>query len=70
MGEIILYLGSLSLGEFLLVWASIFTIVLFYLFLLYQLFRLNKDTDGLGVKLNEFISLRKDNQPIKGIRES
>ena len=53
MDEIAVYLGSLSLGEFLIIWAFSVTLLILYLTLLYQLMRLSQDTNSLKLKINE-----------------
>ena len=53
MSEIVLYLGDLSLGAFLIIWTYSVTILLFYLLLLSQFIQSEKDTNSLKFRINE-----------------
>lgn len=70
MAEIALYLGSLSLGEFLLIWTSSVAILSLYLLLLYQLIRLNKDTKSLKLKINAIKGILIDKLKIECFHDS
>jgi hypothetical protein len=52
MGEIFLFLGRLSLGEFLVIWVFFSAIVCFFLIMLYQLNRIEKDANLLIMKID------------------
>jgi hypothetical protein len=47
MKEVFVFLGRLSLGEFLIVWTSVTAVALFYLLLLYYLSQIEKDLNVL-----------------------
>jgi hypothetical protein len=70
MGEIVLYLGGLSLGAFLIIWTYSVTILLFYLLLLYQIIQSNKDTNSLKFRISEVKSLLMDKRKIERFQDS
>lgn len=47
MKEVFVFFGSLSLGEFLIVWTSVAAVAFFYLLLLYYLIQIEKDLNVL-----------------------
>ena len=56
-GEIVNFLGSLSLGEFMLIWVSALLLVFFCLFLLFNIIQIKKSTNLLKVNIKEILYL-------------
>jgi hypothetical protein len=57
MNEVLIFLGRLSLGEFIFIWTSTIVVVLFYLFLFYDLIKIEQDLDLLRVKIKRISEL-------------
>ena len=56
-GEIVNFLGSLSLGEFMLIWVSALLLVFFCLLLLFNIIQIKKSTNLLKVNIKEILYL-------------
>ena len=59
-GEIVNFLGSLSLGEFMLIWVSALLLVFFCLFLLFNIIQIKKGTNLLKVNVKKILYLLKN----------
>ena len=53
MNEMLIFLGRLSLGEFIVIWTSAITLVLFYSFLLYYIIKIEKEVNLLKITMKE-----------------
>ena len=47
------FLANLSFGEFIIIWTSTLMVVLFYLWLLFYIIRIERDLKLLKIKLKE-----------------
>jgi hypothetical protein len=57
MNAVLIFLGRLSLGEFIVIWTSTIAVALFYLFLLYYLTKIEKDLNLLKLKVKRISEL-------------
>ena len=55
MSDLLDFLGHLSLGEFIVIWTPTIVIVLFGVFLICYLHRLEKDSDLLKANIEEIL---------------
>jgi len=60
MSKMISFLGSLSFGEFIIIWASTILLVLFYLFLLYIFAQIKKESNLLKINIKSMLDLMED----------
>ena len=57
INEIFIFLGRLSAGEFILIWTSTITLLLFYIILLYYLIQIERDLELLQLKIKRISDL-------------
>jgi hypothetical protein len=69
MSEMLSFLGSLSFGEFIIIWVSTILLVLFYLFLLYSFVQIKKDSNLLKINIISMVDLLKDEYKLAILRD-
>jgi hypothetical protein len=69
MSEMLSFLGSLSFGEFIIIWVSTLLLVLFYLFLLYIFVQIKKDSNLLKINIIRMVDLLKDEYKLAILRD-
>ena len=64
MREMLYFLGSLTFGEFIIIWVSSILLVLFYLFLLYIIVQIKKDSNLLKINVISMVDLLIDDYKV------
>ena len=57
-------MGSLTFGEFIIIWVSSILLVLFYLFLLYIIVQIKKDSNLLKINVISMVDLLIDDYKV------